>query len=177
MFVGLERFNEVTDRRRRAKGRSEFVRRHGLMVSRVDVERRTAGRRRELGARVDRDVVVESDRVEVLGLVMVHVQNEPAAEGDVDQLESAANTQDRNVPPQGGVDGIKLQLVSLEIGFLGQMLRVGLAIASRCDIRPAREAETIHIGRNPVTGLHHDHLGPRAFQSGDVIRTRRECAR
>src|SRR5256885_1480819 len=177
MFVGLERFNEVADRRSRAKRWSKLPRGHRLMVSRVDVERRTAGRGRELGARVDGDVAVESNRVEILGLVMIDVQNEPATEGHVDELEPAANTQDRDVLPQGGVDRSELQLVSLEVRLLGEMLRIGFTVASRSDVGSAGQAETVHVGRNPLTGLDHDDLGTCALQRGDVIRTGGERAR
>src|SRR5437660_4868946 len=123
------------------------------------------------------DIGMEPHRIGILGLVMVDVKHERTAHGHVDELEAPANAEPRYVPARRGGDGSELQFVPFEVGFRGEMLRVRFAVTGRSEARAAGEAETHDVRRNGLTGLHDDHLGPRAFQRGDVVRAGRERAR
>ena len=81
----------------------------------------------------DRSVLVipSPNGVEVLRLVMIDVQNEPAAESHVDELEPAADAQHRDVPAEGGVDRTELKVVPLQIRLLRQARRIGFPVSRR----------------------------------------------
>src|SRR6185437_5150479 len=169
-------FDEFADRRGRAERRSQLLRGHRLMVSGVDVQRPTARRGCKLGARIDGDILMQSHRVEIVGLVTSDIENQPAPKGDVDELKPAADPENRDVAPQGGSDRVELQLIARQIGLLCEVVWIGFPVTGRCDVRPAGEAQSVDVRGENVTRLEHDHLGPCALEGRDVVHARRKGA-
>src|SRR5438309_6307856 len=107
---------------------------------------------------------MEPHRIAILGLVMVDVKHERAAQGHVDELEAAANAEHRYVPAQRGRDHSELQFVPLELGCSGEMLLVRVAVTGRSDVRAAGEEETNGVRLEGLTAVLANDLGRPAGQ-------------
>ena len=121
---------------------------HGLVVERIDLELWPAqgGPQPAAGGRLH---VVGGDAA-VRGLAMLEavaddvreVLVKRSAAGDVEQLHSPADAQDREVPPVGGAD--EGELDGIHAGLGGAQLGIGLLpVDARLQIRPTRQAHAV----------------------------------
>ena len=69
---------------------------------------------------------------------------------------------------------VELQLVTGRIGLLREVARIGLAVAARRDVRPARDAEGVDVSGKLVAGLDDHDLGAGPLEGVDVAPARRE---
>lgn len=139
----------------------------GLVMVRVDYQRLVARCGREAAANTWRQLMHDTPLPVVAGCAMsLDVLNEGAAVRDVENLEAAADPEDRQLALDRQPS--KLQLLLVADGVDANRSLVFGAVTRRVDVPAAAEQQPIERVRNGITGIDLDDLGAGSLKGGAV---------
>src|SRR5690348_4274522 len=121
----------------------------------------------ELGAWIDLDRVREVAAAVVADVVVIEMLDQRAAQGDVDDLLTAADAEDRQLLLMRLLEEAQLGLVELAVDR-PDLVVLGLAVEGRVDVPTARKQQAVDFGQDGGARREHDRLGSRRLHRLEV---------